>query len=277
MSRMRKRVIIDTVVYGLTLAVLSEPALAVRFTPKVYQRRLKEQKARENLAAMAVPPFRVFTERPLSDGFERGIRRILDQTVRSVGEHFGFKPSGEVEITLFDGATYDSVDDPEVASGGFYANKKIRLRFDFGKEEAPALRDFERVFRHEYTHLVIASLDAGKTPRWLNEGLAEYEERGPAGRKRGEGREFYESHMRAGTFQPVDDFIRKNLEDQYTFNVNYFYENSYLLAKHLVEKFGFGNLHLLFRKMKEGSTFAQAFGSVYDLSLEELAKGAYES
>ncbi|GEM_PF-1591434 len=249
---------------------------ALKVSQKTFQRRLKEEKLQAKLASFEAGPFEVFTDQDLPDSMKLQIKKIVESTAKSVGEHFGYYPSGTAQLKLLQGAAYDSIDDPDLATSGFYQNKKIRMLFDY-KQAKQSLTEFEVVFRHEYTHLIIASLDGGKTPRWLNEGLAVYEEKGPAGRKRGEGRAFYQAMKREKKLVPIREFVSTSLSKQYGKHGRDFYEQSYILAKYLVDRYGFPKLRGLLKKTKEGFSFSQALETGYGIDLEKLAKGAYES
>ena len=249
---------------------------ARKVSTQYFQRRVKEAKIQNNMVSFEAKPFEVFTQQDLPDSMRREIKKMIEDTVRSVNAHYAYHPVGTMQLSLLQGAVYDSIDDPEVASSGFYREKKIRMRFDY-QQVTQSMGQFEPVFRHEYTHLVIASIDGGKTPRWLNEGLAVYEENGPAGRKRGEGRAFYQSMKSENKLVPIRDFVSIPLSEQYGKRGSDFYAQSYVLAKYLVDHYGYSKIRQLFNKFKEGYFFTQALEIVYDIDLEKLAKGAYES
>lgn len=263
----------------LTLAVFfffTSPSFALKVNQKTFQRRLKEEKLQAALVSFQAKPFEVSTDQDLSDAMKLQIKKMIENTARFVGGHFGYFPEGMAQLTLLQGPAYDSIDDPNVASSGFYRNKKIRMLFDYEQAEK-SLAEFEIVFRHEYTHLIIASIDGGKTPRWLHEGLAVYEEKGPVNRKRGEGRVFYQAMKRENKLTPIREFVSTGLSDQYGKHGREFYEHSYILAKYLVDRYGFLKLRGLFKKLKEGFSFSQALETHYGIDLEKLAKGAYAS
>ena len=251
-------------------------AQARKFSAQYFQRRLQETKIQNNLVSFEAKPFDIFTEKELPDSMKRAIKKMVENTVRSVGAHYAYYPAGKAQLSLLQGAVYESIDDPEVSSSGFYRNKKIRMLFDY-QQVNQSMREFELVFRHEYTHLVIASIDGGKTPRWLNEGLAVYEERGRAGRKRGEGRVFYQSMKSENKLIPIRDFVSIPLREQYGKRGTDFYAQSYVLAKYLADRYGYSKIRQLLNKLKEGYFFSQALEAVCGIDLEKLAKGAYES
>ncbi len=155
----------------------TSPGFALKVSQQTFQRRLKEEKLQTKLVSFEARPFEVFTDQNLPDSMKLRIKKIIEGAAKSVGAHFGYYPSGTAQLKLLQGSAYDSIDDPDLATSGFYQNKKIRMLFDY-KQAKQSLTEFEVVFRHEYTHLIIASIDGGKTPRWLHEGLAVYEERG---------------------------------------------------------------------------------------------------
>lgn len=255
--------------------LLASPAFAdLKVDTGTYKRRVKEGEVLEKAYSFSAGNLKVSLDQKPSLELERSLRRTVEKTIYSVGSNFGFTPYESAELILLEGDTYDSIDDPDIATGGFYAGKKIRMRFDASKGAA-GLKSFERVFRHEYTHLIINSIDAGKTPRWLNEGLAEYMERESSERSRTEGREFYREQTKAGTLIPIRKFVSTSLSVQYTQNNETFYKQSYLYARSLADFYGFAKIRELFKSMKEGLSFAKAFDQTFNITLEQLESRAY--
>ncbi|MBI3316668.1 MAG: hypothetical protein HYZ85_01510 [Candidatus Omnitrophica bacterium] len=264
--------------FALTLISFIPPAYAIKYSQKTYQRKLKETQIAAELYSFMAGIFSVRLEEKPASTVERGLIRVIEKTISSHEAHFGFTPAQAAELILLEGNTYDSIDDPEIASGGFYANKKIRMKIDLSKPESQLLGDFEKVFRHEYSHLVIASIGGGKVPRWLDEGLATYLEKDATSRIRGEGRKFYQDHTKAGTLVPIEKFVKMDLNIQYRANIGDFYKQSYLYAKYLIDRYGFLKFRELLSALKEGSmNFTHAFPQVYGINLAQLEAGAYDS
>lgn len=272
--------ILTAIFLGTVIVVVlfpAESALARRFTSQAYKKRLQESKIKENLLSFKAGDFEVLTEKELPYAVQNRIALMIENSLSNMRSHFGYQSEGSLQLVLLQGDTYRTIDDPRLATSGFYQDRKIRMSFNFDKTNEAGLKQFERIFRHELTHLVIASLDAGKTPRWLNEGLAVYEAKDRTSRKRGEGRAFYERMEKQGRTPSPETFFGRSATRQYTENTAEFYEHAYILAKYLVDRYGFRNLQTLFQKMKAGASFSTAFNDIYQISLEELAQNAYAS
>ena len=264
-------------IFLILLFFTHSETFALRVSKQTYQRRLQESKIKKELHTLQASIFKVYLEKEISASLKQGLQRIIESAINTVSYDFGYKPQGPVELILLEGSTYDSIDDPRIASGGFYQNKKIRMNFDYSIEEKKLLTDFERVFRHELTHLVIGSIDGGRTPRWLDEGLAEYEERKRSERKRGEGRAFYQKLKKKGEAPNPEEFFKRNVLQQYTNYGSQFYEHSYIISKYIVETYGFPKLREVFSGIKMGKSFKVIFKETYGKTPEEIAMLAYTS
>lgn len=151
---------------GLELFASVSSSLAIRFRRQDYQSLAKEKKLQGEFPSFPAPPFEVFTKKDLNPSLQKSITRIIRDGARAVERDFNYYPPYKAQLLLLDDSTYSSLHDPENRTGGFYANKKVRLRFRYGDEEPTVVADFESAFLHEYTHLVIASIDGGRTPSW---------------------------------------------------------------------------------------------------------------
>jgi hypothetical protein len=254
------------------------PVFAGRFDKETFQRRLEEKKVRESLPVFYADHFQIFSESALSKDLQAKIAKMVETSAGKVCNDFGYSLQGKVTIMLLSKETYSEIEDERIAgSAGFYSDKKIRVHFDSYSHQPENLTRFNHVFTHEFTHYVINILDGGRMPRWLNEGLAEYEKKGREGRKPGEGREFYERMKKEGKEISPDKFFATSIEKQYAENRDLFYEHSYVIAKYLVDSYGFSRLRMLLAKMKAAASFKNAFLEVYRVTPEEVALKAYQN
>lgn len=250
---------------------------AIKYSQKTYQRKLKESQLSSELYTFKAGIFTVRLDKKHPPAIEQTITKIIQRTMSNMNSYFNYTPTTSAELILLEGNTYDSIDDPDISTGGFYANKKIRMKIDTTHWEHNLLGGFEEVFRHEYSHLVIASIGAGRVPRWLDEGLATYLEKGASKRVRGGGRKFFQERSKAGTLIPIERFVKMDLSTQYKSN-NDFYTQSYLYTKYLIDTYGFYKFRELLKNLKEGGmNFTHAFPAVYGMDLRQLEQGAYDS
>ncbi|OGW35777.1 MAG: hypothetical protein A2X58_14145 [Nitrospirae bacterium GWC2_56_14] len=101
------------------------------------------------------------------------ILEVLEEAYNRVGSDLSHFPSARIPVILYTRKDYRSVTNSPGWSAGLY-DGKIRLPVGGATEVSPLLK---AVLYHEYTHVVVHELTAGHCPTWLNEGLAELEER----------------------------------------------------------------------------------------------------
>ena len=101
------------------------------------------------------------------------ILAALEDAYNRVGSDLSHFPSARIPVILYTSKDYRTVTNSPDWSGGLY-DGKIRLPVGGATQVSPLLKG---VLYHEYTHVVVHELTAGRCPTWLNEGLAEWEER----------------------------------------------------------------------------------------------------
>ena len=102
-----------------------------------------------------------------------GVLDALERAYNEVGGDLGVFPSARIPVLLYTRKEYGSVTAGPDWSGGLY-DGKIRLPVGGLTQVTPQLRS---IIFHEFTHVLVAELTHGNVPTWLNEGLAEIEER----------------------------------------------------------------------------------------------------
>lgn len=111
----------------------------------------------------------VGTKSDLADG----ILEVLEEAYNTVGGDLSHFPSARIPVILYTLKDYRSVTSSPDWSGGLY-DGKIRLPVGGATHVSSVLKG---VLYHEFTHVVVHELTAGRCPTWLNEGLAELAER----------------------------------------------------------------------------------------------------
>ncbi|MSR77546.1 MAG: hypothetical protein EXS63_04900 [Candidatus Omnitrophica bacterium] len=259
------------------LLISTHPVFATRVDRKTYQRRVQEAALKESLNQFEASPFSVLAEDGIPSSQQSGIRVRIQSTVSSISRDFTYDPQGPMQLLLLHTSDYEKIG-PDFSSSGFYQNKTIRMAWPQDQNEPEQLDYFKRIFRHEFTHLVLAQATGNKIPRWLNEGLAVYEE--VEGRRGGygEGKAFYQRMLDEGKQDRLGEhFFARNLTTQYTEDGQDYYAQSYLLAKYLLETCGWEKMKNVFYQMKTGTSFSQAFSETCLLTVLELAQRTYNS
>ena len=108
-------------------------------------------------------------ETPLDLG---GLRGLLRETYRLVGQQFQYFPDHPIPVILYPQAAFEQVRGVSHQVAGLY-DGKIRLPVQPGRRTG---RELQRVLWHEYTHAVVHDLAKGRCPLWLNEGIATLQE-----------------------------------------------------------------------------------------------------
>jgi len=109
----------------------------------------------------------------------RTVLNALEDAYRRVGARFAYYPLERLEVVLYPDQTFREVTGSPHWSGGIYDG---RIKMPIGGLARGSER-LARTVRHEYAHAAIVTLSKGKTPVWLNEGLAQVaEETGDDGR-----------------------------------------------------------------------------------------------
>jgi len=97
---------------------------------------------------------------------------ILDKAYGEVGGDLGYYPNEPVTVILYTQQQFTDVTDAPSWSGGIFdGNIRIPVGGEFAMER------LKTVLYHEYTHYVIMMVAGRKVPTWINEGIAQYEER----------------------------------------------------------------------------------------------------
>ncbi|AJE04851.1 peptidase MA family metallohydrolase [Geobacter pickeringii] len=186
----------------------------------------------------------------------------LETIYNSVGTDFDYFPEARVPVILYTTRDYREVTRSPDWSGGLY-DGKIRLPVRGLTEITPELR---ATLRHEFTHAVVRDLTKGNCPTWLNEGLAELQERleyntplTELGRAAKEGR-YLPFKTLEGSFSSLGPR-----------EVRLAYEQSYATVNFMVSTYGWYRVRAILTALGGGATIEAAiaaglkdFGLDYD-------------
>ncbi len=197
----------------------------------------------------------------------RTVLNALEDAYRRVGARFAYYPLERLEVVLYPDQTFREVTGSPHWSGGIYDG---RIKMPIGGLARGSER-LARTVRHEYAHAAIVTLSKGKTPVWLNEGLAQVaEETGDEGRANR-----LRMAVADGSIMSLADleggFTRFD-RDQ----ASLAYSQAYFVAKWLLDHKGGYNVRRLLEAMATADTidaaFRQALGMPYaDLERQVLA------
>lgn len=100
--------------------------------------------------------------------------QLLEQAYQEIGRTFSYYPDRTILAVLYTDQQFRDVTQSPAWTKALF-DGKIHLPIG-GPIENEAL--LKKVVYHEYTHALVHQLSRGKTPTWLNEGLALYFEEG---------------------------------------------------------------------------------------------------
>jgi tetratricopeptide (TPR) repeat protein len=188
----------------------------------------------------------------------RVVLNALEDAYRRVGARFAYYPLDRLEVVLYPNETFRAVTGSPHWSGGIYDG---RIKMPIGGLARGSER-LARTVRHEYAHAAIATLSKGKTPVWLNEGLAQVaEETGDQGRT---------NRLRMAvangsllTLTDLESGFTRFDRDQ----ASLAYAQAYFAAKYLLDQKGGYNVRRLLEAMATDpdidAAFHHAFGMPY--------------
>lgn len=187
---------------------------------------------------------------------------IFDYVYKNVSGDFQFVQSGKAPVVIYTGGEFNvAVDNdfPVCVIPGAY-NGKIRLDFSTGPSAYSLIR-YRSIACHEYTHYIIDMMTNGNCPRWLNEGLAQYEEF-----RHGQPPFVYSL---AGAYKKNEliswDKINDALNEKDMRDVAY--QQSYSFVYFLVKKYGMDKIINMLKALGTGKDIEVAFKEVYGMPL----------
>lgn len=196
----------------------------------------------------------------LPPGLAAEVLDALESAYNSVGADLGLFPTARIPVLLYTKSDYSSVTAGPDWSGGLY-DGKIRLPVGGVTKLTPQLRS---ILFHEFTHVLVAELTHGNIPTWLNEGLAQIEERKefsahamPMAR-RVKGGALLSLETLSGSFISMDRA-----------QAGVAYQQSYAIASFMVTRYGWYAMQGILKQLGERATLEVAVATALaDQSLD---------
>lgn len=193
------------------------------------------------------------------------ISSVLDDVRQDVSRDLRFIQKSKITVLLYDYETYkNTLDFVPHWAGGLYDGK---IRVPISREQK-YFGQIESTIVHEYTHAVIANLSQGKCPKWLNEGIARYEE--------------YKHGIRPRINKILIAHTRNQLIPWSEFNdafrssdvnlVNLAYQQAYSVLRYMTERYPASKLHDLLTEIATTDDLNQALLNTYQIDLDTLEK-----
>ncbi|TAK01004.1 MAG: tetratricopeptide repeat protein [Candidatus Manganitrophaceae bacterium] len=177
----------------------------------------------------------------------RTVIHLLEEAYQEIGRTFSYYPERTILAVLYADQQFRDVTQSPAWTKALF-DGKIHLPIG-GPIENEAL--LKKVIYHEFTHALVHQLSRGKTPTWLNEGLALYfEEGGKAERDR-----------LAFPLLPLDGLHGSFMKyDEPT--ARQAYAESRSATAYLIDRYGFFRIKLLLEELANDTPFPKAFEQI---------------
>ena len=204
--------------------------------------------------------FDISYDAELPPGLAAEVLDALESAYNGVGSDLGLFPTTRIPVLLYTKSDYSSVTAGPDWSGGLY-DGKIRLPVGGLTKMTPQMRS---ILFHEFTHVLVAELTHGNIPTWLNEGLAQIEERkeftahGTMPILAGQGGGLLSLATLSGSFIAMDRA-----------QAGLAYQQSYSIASFMVTRYGWYAMQEILKHLGERATLELAVSkALSDLSLD---------
>ncbi len=195
----------------------------------------------------------------------REILQLLERAYEEVGYNLNHFPRQEVEVVIYSDADFQRIMGLPGWVHGAFDERGGRIRIPVrGIKEATDLRG---LLYHEYTHVVVREVTGGRIPTWLNEGLAQIEQRTPLDGAVESVRQLAARGKLPSLQSLKDPFVGLTGPE-----AGVVYAVSYAATKYLIERWGLWDTQRLLRRLGEGVSFDVALKETTRLTLADFER-----
>jgi tetratricopeptide (TPR) repeat protein len=185
----------------------------------------------------------------------REILRALERHYATLAMTLDQRPSETIPVILFSRQAYYNASGAPAWSGGVFDTLDGRIRIPIGGLTTSLTPDIDETLIHELTHAFVHDLSAGRAPRDLHEGLAQY----------------MEGKRLASSLPPQ---ALQALAEGRLGGVNGFYFEALGFVEYLLAQRGIGGIKDLLGAMGAGASAPEAYERVYGKGQAALAAEA---
>lgn len=197
----------------------------------------KENKIGEKFNRQAYSHFEVKYEGYARQDLANKVLSILNDAYYRIGADFNFYPKEKVTVMIYTQDQYGEVTgNPDWLPGQAEGNGTIRLTASDIEKSQERL---ENVLYHEYTHILLYRKVGLKIPRWLDEGLAQYQERSDGKKITGPELKLLKKHLSNGDLIPLAELASAWGATKDQERVSLAYVEAKLLILYLVDRYNF--------------------------------------
>jgi tetratricopeptide (TPR) repeat protein len=205
---------------------------------------------------------------------EAGVMReyvvpLARQALDTLAKQYQFKPMGPILVEMF--PKHDDFAVRTIGLPGFVGalgacfGRVVTL--DSPSARPPGTFSWAATLWHEMAHVISLQMSNNRVPRWISEGISQFEER----RARPDwGRESelpFAQALEAGKLLKVRD-ISDGFSDPRQWTI--LYQQSSLVVEHLIDRFGEPALGQLLRAYGEGLETDAAFKKAFNVTLDDI-------
>lgn len=192
------------------------------------------------------------------------IQGDLLEAYQEIGYDFNSYPVRSIVVLLYTGEEFSQIRDTPNWVGALY-DGKIRLP---GKSNQLSAVEIKNILWHEYTHALINDTTGRNCPRWLHEGLAQYQQ---AKVLPIDQRAFYFA-VGQGNLIPLSQLDQAFGFNQSAKKARLAYAQAYSFTDYLIERYGFWKINVILQEMKKGRGWRAVFEDEFLIPVSELEK-----
>ncbi|MBI4861953.1 MAG: tetratricopeptide repeat protein, partial [Candidatus Riflebacteria bacterium] len=197
------------------------------------------------------------------------IEKALDEAYNQVTRDFSFYPDKTVPVVIYSsGADFSEGSGSPGWAAAIY-DGKIRIPVEAANAGEASLK---RVCTHEFTHYVVDKLTRSNCPAWIQEGLAQHEEKTDKDWTAATMRRFMGNKNLRGRILSLEQLSAPFARIPDRELVNLAYAESYLVMKHLIDKYGMYKVTQLLGDLAGGSQWGDALAGRVGLDVAEFQK-----
>ena len=196
------------------------------------------------------------------------LQHLLEKARSQVCNDLNYYPRNRVTVIVYPEKDFRAVTDTEGWVGGLY-DRKIRIPLKDIRNNPDVVAS---VVRHEYTHVILHEI-APTCPLWINEGLACYQQYGPA-----KGMMRLETFMKRGRSPvPFDELPDVFIDIKEESRVRLYYAQSHAMVEYLVDQFGLPRLHLFLKGLSRDGDWKAVFREAYRRDFDQVERDFLDS
>jgi tetratricopeptide (TPR) repeat protein len=208
---------------------------------------------------------------------EAGVMRdqvvpLARQALDTLSEKYKFKPTGPILVEMFpkhDDFAVRTIGIPGfVGALGACFGKVVTL--DSPRARPPGTFSWTATLWHEMAHVISLQMSNNRVPRWVSEGISQFEERRARADWGRESEVSFAQALEAGKVPKIRD-INESFNDPQLWSL--LYHESSLVIEHLVAEYGEPALWQLLREYGKGLETEDAFKAAFNATMDEIQAG----